>query len=69
MGGGWDVDGMWMGGGWEVDRRWMGGGWEMDAASVCVYIMSKQSRRRCIKTRRATAKTFRHEGFPGDSSG
>jgi hypothetical protein len=62
------VDWRWMGGGREEVGRWTAGGWEVDAASVYGYIMSKQSRRRCVKIRRIKAKTFRHEEFPGDSS-
>jgi hypothetical protein len=45
----------------------IGGGLEVDAASVFGYIISKQSGHRC-QARRPKAKTFRHEGFPGDSS-
>ena len=55
---------------WEVNGRWMGGGWNVDAvsaASVYGYVISIQSEFRC-RRRRAKAKTFRHEGFPGDSS-
>ena len=67
VGGGWEVDGRWTGGGWGLDGRWVGGEWEVDAASAVSVITSTDSGHRC-KTRRAKAKTFRHEGFPGDSS-
>ena len=64
------MDGRWTGGGWEVEGWWKVGGKlvdgrDMDAASAVSVITVGIP---LEKTRRAKAKTFRHEGFPGDSS-
>ncbi len=48
-----------MGGRWEVD------GWDVDAASAVSVITAGAPLYKALRTK---AKTFRHEGFPGDSS-